>query len=88
LNPTNKPPKPSKPVVALAKVVKHDQVLEIKVKLAGEDVERFNDYQRAYQIAHGEPIEPGVLMLALAMEAIDSDRGFAAWRRTNPDKAA
>ncbi len=83
-----KPSKAPKPAVALAKVTLHDKILELKVKLTGEAAVLFADYQRAYQVQHGEAVDQGVLASQMLAAFIDADRGFAAWRRANPESAA
>ena len=74
-----------KPIVALGKIGGSAPPVELKIRLTGDIAATFADYQRAYHQAHGEAPDKDALgghMLAAFME---SDKGFAAWRRTNPE---
>ena len=86
MNPTSETVRGArKPAVALGKIGTDNTPLEIKVRLVGDQVAAFRDYQRAYQAAHGETVDPGVLASHMLSAFIEADRGFAMWRKTNPD---
>lgn len=74
-----------KPAVLLAKISADSAPLEIKARLTGDLASAFKDYQRAYQARHGEPVEAGVLAAEMIAAFIEADRGFAAWRKANPE---
>jgi hypothetical protein len=74
-----------KPAVLLPKISAECAPLEIKARLTGELASAFKDYQRAYQVRHGEPIEAGVLAAQMVAAFIETDRGFHAWRKANPE---
>lgn len=90
MNPTAEPSRgrAPKPAVALSKLGGALPPIELKVRLAGEMAAAFADYQRAYQLTHGEAADPGALASQMVTAFIESDRGFVAWRKHNPDTGA
>jgi len=73
--------------VVLPKISAECAPLEIKARLTGDLASAVKDYQRAYQARHGEPIEAGSLAAQMIAAFIESDRGFHAWRKSNPEPA-
>ena len=73
-----------KPAVSLSKISTEEKVVEFKLKLTGTLAALFDDYRRAYQVAHGELLDPAVLAAHMLAAYVGSDRAFAAWRRDNP----
>jgi hypothetical protein len=72
-----------KPAVSLAKISTEEKTVEFKLKLVGALAMAFDDYRRAYQVAHGELLDPAVLAAHVLAAYVESDRAFAAWRRDN-----
>lgn len=70
--------------LALGKVDLEEKSLEVKLRLKGTAAVDLLDYQRAYQALNGEPIETEPLVASILAAFIGGDRGFAAWRKTNP----
>jgi hypothetical protein len=70
--------------LALAKVDLEERSLEIRLRLKGAAALDLLAYQRAYQALNGEPIEPEPLVLSILAAFIGADRGFAVWRKANP----
>ena len=75
----------AKPAVALGKIGGSAAPVELKIKLTGDTASAFADYQRAYHQAYGEAPDKDALAAHMLAAFIESDRGFAAWRRTNPE---
>jgi hypothetical protein len=71
--------------VALGKIGGTAAPVELKIKRTGEPAAVFADYQRAYQAAHGETPDRDALAAHMLAAFIESDRGFAAWRRSHPE---
>jgi hypothetical protein len=78
-------PRSAKPSVVLTKIGAEPAPLELKVRLPGELAETFKDYQRAYLARHGEAVEGGALAARIIAAFIEADRGFATWRKANPE---
>ena len=74
----------AKPIV-LGKIGGSAAPVELKIKLMGEPAAVFADYQRAYQAAHGDAPDKDALAAHMLAAFIEADRGFAAWRRANPE---
>lgn len=86
MSPTPEATRPArKPAVALAKIGADNVPLELKVRLTGDLVAAFRDYQRAYRATHSEDIDPSALASHILAAFIDADKGFAAWRKNNPE---
>jgi len=77
-----------KPAVALGKLGGSVPPIEVRVRLIGEAAAAFKDYERAYQAAHGEPADQAALAAQMIAAFIESDRGFAAWRRSHSANGA
>lgn len=75
-----KPPAP----LALPKIDFEEKTLEVRLRLKGKAAVDLADYQRAYQALNGAAIEAEPLVASILTAFIEGDRGFAAWRRTNP----
>ncbi len=75
----------AKPAVALGRIGGSTPPVELKIRLTGDTASAFADYQRAYQHAHGEAPDKDALAAQMLTAFIESDRGFAAWRRSNPE---
>ena len=75
----------AKPVVALGKIGGSAAPVELKIKLTGDMASAFADYQRAYQHAYGEAPDKDALAVHMLTAFIESDKGFAAWRRHHPE---
>lgn len=90
MNPTTDPSRPRapKPAVGMARIGAEPQPIELKAKLSGDLASAFKDYLRAYQARHGEAVEAGVLAAQMIAQFIEADRGFALWRRANPEIGA
>jgi len=71
--------------IALGKIGGNAAPLDLKVKLTGDTAKAFADYQRAYRAAHGEDPDKDVLGASMIQAFIESDKGFSAWRRSNPE---
>ena len=74
----------AKPVVALGRIGGNAPPVELKMKLTGDMASAFADYQRAYEQAYGEAPDKDALALQMLCAFIESDKGFAAWRRSHP----
>ena len=70
--------------LALGKVDLEEKSLEVKLRLKGSAAVDLLDYQRAYQALNGETIEAEPLVASILAAFIAGDRGFAAWRKSNP----
>ncbi len=73
-----------KPAVSLSKISTEEKTVEFKLKLTGALAMAFDDYRRAYQVAHGELPDPAVLAAHMLAAFVGGDKAFAAWRRDNP----
>ena len=80
MSPTAKP----RAAVSLAKISTEEKTVEFKLKLTGVLAIAFDDYRRAYQVAHGELVDPAVLAAHMLAAYVVNDKAFAAWRRDNP----
>jgi hypothetical protein len=69
--------------IALGKIGGNVVPVDLKVKLTGVVARAFADYQRAYKAAHGEDPDKEALAASMIQAFIESDKGFAAWRRAN-----
>ena len=76
---------PTSPI-ALPKFDLEEKTLEVRLRLKGKAALDIADYQRAYQAAHGQPVEAEPLILNILQAHIDADRGFQAWRKAHPVK--
>ncbi len=74
---------PASPL-ALAKIDLEEKSLEVRLRLKGKAAVDLADYQRAYQAANGQPVDPEPLVLHILAAFIDADRGFQVWRKANP----
>lgn len=77
-------PRAAKPL-ALGKIGGSAQPVDLKVRLTGDPAATFADYQRAYQQAYGEAPDKDALAAHMLAAFMESDKGFAAWRRSNPE---
>jgi len=75
----------AKPVVALGRIGGGAPPVELKIRLAGDSAAVFADYLRAYQQAYGEAPDKDALAAHMLAAFIESDKGFAAWRRSHPE---
>ena len=73
-----------KAAVSLSKISTEEKSVEFKLKLTGRLAITFEDYRRAYQVAHGEQVDPSVLAVHMLAAYVENDKAFAAWRRDNP----
>lgn len=76
--------RPPAPPLALAKIDLEEKSLEVRLRLKGKAAVDLADYQRAYQAANGQAVDPEPLVLHILAAFIDADRGFQAWRKANP----
>jgi hypothetical protein len=74
--------------LALPKVDLEEKSLEVKLRLKGQAAVDLLDYQRAYQALNEAPIEAEPLVASILAAFIAGDKGFAAWRKSNPAKPA
>ena len=82
------PPNPARGAgrsIALGKIGGNAVPVDLKVKLTGDTAKAFADYQRAYRAAHGEEPDKDALGSSMIQAFIESDKGFSAWRRANPE---
>ena len=70
--------------MALGKIGGSAPPVELKIKLTGDNAAVFADYQRAYEHAYGEAPDKDALGAHMLAAFMESDKGFAAWRKANP----
>ena len=75
------------PPIALGKIDAEEKSMEVRLRFKGRAALDLADYLRAYQAANGQPIEAEPLVLHIVQAFIDGDRGFQAWRKSNPPTA-
>lgn len=76
--------KPPTTTLALPKIDLEEKSLDVRLRLKGKAAIDFQDYQRAYEAANGEKVEPEVLAAHVLAAFFEADRGFQTWRRANP----
>ena len=76
--------KPPTTTLALPKIDLEEKSLDVGLRLKGKAAIDFQDYQRAYEAANGEKVEPEVLAAHVLAAFFEADRGFQTWRRANP----
>ena len=74
--------------LALSKIDLEEKTLDVRLRLKGKAALDLLDYQRAYEAAHGEKVEPEVLAAHVLAAFLEADRGFQTWRRANPPPEA
>ena len=76
--------KPATTTLALPRIDLEEKSLDVRLRLKGKAAIDFLDYQRAYEAANGEKVEPEVLAVHVLAAFFEADRGFQTWRRANP----
>jgi len=83
-----KAPKAPRPAVNISFIAVHDKQTELKFKLTGELAAAFEEYHRAAEAVAGKALDHGFVASQMIAKHIEADKGFAAWRKANPEKAA
>jgi hypothetical protein len=78
----------AKPAVGLSKIGGSAAPVELKIKLTGDAASAFADYQRAYEQTHGDQADKDALAAHMLAAFMESDKGFANWRKNNREAAA
>ncbi len=65
-----------------------EKALDVRLRLKGKAAVDLADYQRAYAETNGHAVELEHLAAHILAAFIDADRGFQAWRRSNPAPGA
>ena len=80
--------RPPTSALALPKIDLEEKSLDVRLRLKGKAAIDLLDYQRAYEAANGEKVEPEVLAAHVLAAFFEADRAFQAWRRANPPAEA
>lgn len=78
----------TKTTLALPKIDLEEKALDVRLRLKGKAAVDLADYQRAYAETNGHAVELDHLAAHILAAFIDADRGFQAWRRSNPAAGA
>ena len=73
--------------LALPKIELEEKSLEVKFRLKGRAAIDLLDYRRAHQALNEQDVDIEVLVQSMLAKFIETDKGFQAWRKANPEAA-
>jgi hypothetical protein len=71
--------------LALPKIELEEKSLEVKFRLKGRAAIDLLDYKRAHQALNDQDVDIEVLVQSMLAKFIETDKGFQAWRKANPE---
>tara|TARA_E500000331_G_C16834696_1_gene530844 strand:- start:265 stop:528 length:264 start_codon:yes stop_codon:yes gene_type:complete len=65
--------------IGLIETEKEKQTVKVDFQIS--EMKTLEEYKRAYEDSYGKEIDLGILVNALAIKALTTDRGFKAWKK-------